>query len=548
MTLKEKIKQSIINFLGINKLVDNPNGDRYTYLQDKDDISKRRLQEYRVWYYGDSDELLNFYTAMGSYGNAENPIYNRNKTQYFWGLSERECEVKRVHSGIPNAIVTTLVNAVGTPMVDCKGKEAEVKKILDNINFKRLLNQKQLPMTMALGWGAFKVIIDRNLCADSPLVEWYNAEDVDFVIKHDKVIGFIFKDYFNYKDKDYVLYETRSIKRNEQNIKSCIEYKLCRLEKNNEITEVPLSTIPELANYTDLEIEGIDMPLAVECSFFYDNMGYGYGKSIFAGKIDMFDELDQDLSQASQTCRVSTPVEYYPVDVLERRADGSPKMPSTYNRQYVQSVAYPNGDGEVQGEIKTTQPQLNFQQYSQKCMDDLSMILTGILSPATMGIDVAKKDNADAQREKEKITLMTRNNIIDEEEKIIKKLLKLCLMLQDYMTNGKISLVDYDVSVKFEEFASPSFDSKVKTLLPLYQAQAISTEMFVDKLYEDSLSDEERQKEVEAIKEMANTDMLGLGDIDNESDESAVGGDLPTEEEESARAITGTEQLRSNNL
>lgn len=532
MTLAERIRKSILNFLGLEKLVDNPNGDRYAYLQDVDNIRKTRLQEYRTWYYGDSDELLNFYTAMETYGNAKNPIYNRNKTQYFWGLSENECGVKRVHSGIPNAIVTTLVNAIGTPLVDCKGKEKEVKTILEKINFKRLLNQKQLPMTLALGWGAFKLIIDKTMCPESPLVEWYNAEDVDFVIKHDKVIGFIFKDYYKYKEKDYILYETRSVKKDETNVKSCIEYKLCRLEKNNEVTECEMSTIPELAEYTNLEINGLDMPLAVECSFFYDNMGYGYGKSIFAGKIDMFDELDQDLSQASQTCRVSTPVEYYPVDVLERKADGSPKLPKVYNRQFVKSVAYPNGDGEVQGEIKTTQPQLNFQQYSQKCFDDLSMILTGILSPATMGIDVAKKDNADAQREKEKITIMTRNNIIDEEEQIIKKLIKLCLMLKDYMGTGKISLVDYDISVKFEEFASPSFDSKVKTLLPLYSAQAISKKLFVEKLYDDSLSKKEQENEIKALTEMGNTDVLGLGDIDNENDESTIREDLSEEEEE----------------
>ena len=84
-------------------------------------------------------------------------------------------------------------------------------------------------------------------------------------------------------------------------------------------------------------------------------------------------------------------------------------------RNNVKKDTAPNGDGITDGTIQTTQPQLNFDQYSNDAQNKLGFILTGLLSQATMGIDIAKKDNADAQREKEKVTIMTRNNIINRE-------------------------------------------------------------------------------------------------------------------------------------
>ena len=45
----------------------------------------------------------------------------------------------------------------------------------------------------------------------------------------------------------------------------------------------------------------------------------GLWKSIFSGKIDLFDDLDQSLSQRSQTSRVSTPVSIFRLMPLRNR-------------------------------------------------------------------------------------------------------------------------------------------------------------------------------------------------------------------------------------
>lgn len=510
MTLTERIRSKILKFLGLDRLSDNPNSDRYTYLGDPELIIKKKVEENKIWYYGDSNELLNFYTAQQTYGNAENPIYNRNKVQYFWGKSSEEMQIKRVHSGVPNAMVTTIVNLVGTGTINSEQYQDDIDKIVKRTGLVNLINQKQMPLTLAIGWGAFKPIIDEEVDSECPLLEWYDGGDVDYVKKHGKIIGLIFKDYYKYKNQDYVLTETRRI----VDKASRIEYNLYKLGKNNEVEEVELSTIPELAKLENYEIAGLNRVLGVPSWYFYDINNENGGRSIFTGKIDLFDDLDQDLSQASQTSRVSTPVEYYPVDLIERGRNGEARLPKIYNRQYVASNSYPNGDGELNGEIKTTQPQLNFNQYTDKCKADLDYILSGILSPATFGLNVARDDSALAQREKEKVSIMTRNNIIDRQQDIIRETIEQLLILKEYMEKGSVTITDYDVTVKFDEYATPSFESVSQNLINLLTSGGITPEMYVDKLYGDSLSEEDRQREIDYITEKQQQDEYDTGEFE----------------------------------
>lgn len=537
MTIFDRIKQRILKFLGIEHLSGNPNSDRFTFINDENTVKRQKLDECRIWYVGDSDELQNYYTNRDLSGNAKEPIYNRNKPNYFWGIAVGELPVKKVHSGIPRAIVDTLSNAIGMPNICCEDKDDIIQKIIEVNGFTGKLTQEARPLTLVEGWGGWKIVFDKDLC-DYPILQYYEGKDVEYVIKNSMIIGMIFKDFYKYKGKDYVLMETRRI----DNSNSIIEFELYRLDKSNEVTKVPLNTIEELAELPEEGycIEGLKKVLAVPSRYFFDLFDKEHGRSIFTGKLDIFDDMDQCLSQASQTDRVSTPVEYYPVDVLERGSQGETKLPSVYNRQFVKSVSFPDGDGKLQGEIKTTQPQLNFDQYIERFKSLIDIAITGVLSPASMGIDIAKKDNADAQREKEKVTIFTRNNVIDAETKQLKDLFALALMMKEYMDTDTISLKEYDISVKYCEFANPTFESMSAILLPMLTSGGISVEMYVDKLYGDSLSDEEKALEIAKIKEKQERDNLELGDFGlNGMDENITIEDSGTEEtrEEPTRSI-----------
>lgn len=525
MNIIEAIRRRVLKFLGLEKLTSSPNSERLTFINNNDNIVSQQLKEYRVWYNGNSEELLNYYTNEDIFGMAREPIYNRNRKNYFWAISSEEGDIKRVHSGVPNAIVSTLVNAIGDAKIT--SNDIVLKDRLDRIkksnDLTHLLNQKQMPLTLVDGWGAFKISFNKEL-SDEPIIQYYDAENVEFIYSFGILIGIIYKDYYKYQNRDYILLETRRIKEGN----SLIEYELFRLEKSEDVTSVPLETIPELGGLQNVMIPNLKKVLGVPCKFLYDPLNPDYGKSIFNGKIDLFDDLDQGLSQCSQTVRVSTPVEYYPVDLLERDPNGRPRMPKVYNRQYVQKDGMPDGDGNSNNAIQTTQPDLNFSAYTENSKNILDYILTGLLSPATMGIDIAKKDNADAQREKEKVTIMTRNNIISREERILKDLMELCLIVQEYLESGTISLKEYDISVTFNEFANPSLENELQILGTAWSAGQISTERYVDILWKDKLSNEDREKEIEYLNNEKNRDNLQIGDFE---DESPVGtSDLPQEE------------------
>jgi hypothetical protein len=452
MTIKEWLNKKVLSFLGMAG-VDPNEGDYTTFINDTDQIMKSKLQEYNVWYTGDSDELLNFYTRENIIEYNYEPYYTRNKRNYFWAISSTEGDIKRTHSGQPRNVVDTLVNIVGTPVAKggvTEEKGNKLEEILRDNNFWKMYKQQQMPMTLVEGWGAYKISWNKDL-TDYPIVTYYNAENVDFVYKNNRLIAIIFKDYFtDKKGKTYLIMETRRLESKNLHI----EYELFEvLGKKDQLKKIELSEVPEFAYLEDikhLEIEGFNQLLAQECVFFENNKGKGYGKSIFAGKIDLFDDLDQCLSQSSVTVRKSTPVEYFNSDFLERdRKTGLPLQPKAYDRKFVMYAGGKTSDGTSMSKdpVTVTQPQLNFMEYSQEAQQVLFQIISGIMSPATLGIDIAKKDNAEAQREKEKITIFTRNTIIEEESEILKKLFSQFLCVQEYLETGKITVKNYDVSV-----------------------------------------------------------------------------------------------------
>lgn len=501
MNVLDWIRERILKFLKIEHLADNPTGDRLNFISDEESIRMQKIKESRLWYIGDDSELLNFYTNEKLYDFNKNPLYNRNKKNYFWSLSVKECDIKRVHDNLAHDIVDTLVNVIGN--FEAKSPDHHVKDAIDRIlkenSFPVMVNQQEMPLTMAEGYGAFKYTLDKSM-SDVPIIEYYGAESVRFIYKRKKLIGVVFVDYYkDDKDRNYVLLETRRV----VDRSSRIEFALYEL-KRNDLKEVPLDTLPDTKDLPKdgFEIPGLNEVLATPTIFFHDAQNPEYGRSIFEGKIGLLDDLDQIRSQASQTVRVSTPVEYYDAESMAFSKNGTPMPPTAFNRQFVAKEPMRDGNGNVRDKsIETTQPNLDFNSYDIAAEAVRNAILSGILSPATMGIDVSRKDNADAQREKEKVTIMTRNNVIARQTEIVRDVLRKCLMLLEFNQSGQITLKDYQIDVTYDEFANPSFENELQLLAGALQARAITPEMYVEKLYHDTISDERKRRELEYIKQ-----------------------------------------------
>lgn len=530
-----------------------------TFINDPNEIRKLALEEYNTWYAGDSSQLLNFYTRADFIDYNYDPIYNRNKRNMFWSQSASEADYKRTHSGQPRNMVDTLSGIVGVPHiigVDTKNKSRLLKILADN-NYDELLEQTARPLTLVEGWGAWKINWNEDV-SDTPILLYYRADSVDFIYRNRRLVAIIYQDYYTTEDdKKYVLFETRRLKRREVVDKSTgiRAKKLCLIiEKelfqyvdasSNHVKKVPLDTLPELEDtLACICIEDCPYFLGAPSIYYYDSTELNPGRSIFKGKIDLFDDLDKALSQASNAMTRSTPIEYIDSQYLQRdERTGQPIQPKLFDRKYISITSVLGGDGVSNHQpVTVTQPQIDFTSYNAAAKEILMQILNGTMSPATIGLEVAKDTAAVAQREKEKVTIFTRNGLIAVEKKTQKSLM-IQLLITDQLMNSskKYNEIErfedeneWGIDVVYDEFADASYDAKLETVLAGYQGGLISDEMAIEYLYSGA-PEEIKERELAKLKErreeeqsLAGRDQ-GAVPSDDELAElgEALGGDNP---------------------
>ena len=551
MTIKDLVIKTVTGILKMVRSDGEPAEERLTFINDAERLLRTRLREYNIWYDGEDDEILNFYTNENTFEYTYEPYFYRNKRTFFWTISSTEGDIKRTHSGIPRSIIDTMINIIDYPVIkagkmpiDNNPTNTKLNKILKKAKVKKKYKNRQLPLSLVEGWGCWKIVWD-TAYSNLPNVVYYRADSVDFVYKNDDIIGVIFKDYYQGpKNKKYLVVEDRHLSLIEGELGLIIKTDVYEVQKDGEhITRVEnyediLPQLKGIVNY--IEFKNCDILFAVPCIIFEETDKTGaYGRSLFKGKISLFDDLDQACSQAANAVRKSTPIEYFDTEYLEKdRRTGLPIQPKAYDRKYTTYKGVKNADGSPTSSnpVQVTQPNLNFKEYSDEAVAIILRIIHGIISPATLGIDLAKKDNAEAQREKEKVTIFTRNAIIDAETDILTDLCTQLLCAEEFIRTGRITYTDYDISVKFSEFADDSFENKLKVLSEAYSGNNISDEMFIEKLYGDTLSEAEKKKELDWLKEnhtepKRNGMMGASGGGMNVPGTPGPGGMMPDEEE-----------------
>ena len=152
-----------------------------------------------------------------------------------------------------------------------------------------------------------------------------------------------------------------------------------------------------------------------------------------------------------------------------------------------------------QNKIDVEQPTIPHDSYLASYVTALDLCLQGIISPSTLGIDVKKLDNAEAQREKEKTTLYTRNAIVGALQKALPELISVTINAYNVLNKKAIEEVKVDVS--FAEYANPSFESQVETLAKARPgAPVMSVEAQVEELYGDTKDEEWKKEEISRLK------------------------------------------------
>lgn len=468
----------------------------------------------RIWYRGDSAELSQLYDQMPG---------TVSERQRFWAArSSAGQELRKIHTGLPALMVNVLTNVTIADMaISLEGGENE--DIWENIakeNRMKKLLEKAVNETLYVGDGAFKISFDADI-SQYPILEFYPGDRVGLDIRRGRIREVIFKTTYSHGFSDYVLEEHYGF-----------GYIRNVLTQNG--SPVDLGSIPETKDMErgwEFGSEDDRYMMAVPVSFFSSPKWPGRGRSVFDSKIDSFDSLDEAWSQWMDALRAGRAHTYIPENLIPRDpTNGAVMTPNPFDNRYIRTSA-DMAEG-AKNEVRTEQPSIPHESYLSTYTTALGLCLQGIISPSTLGIDVKKLDNAEAQREKEKTTLYTRGEIVDALQTDIPELVRAAVMA--YRDFHSMPAVKVSATVEFGDYANPSFEATVETISKARQGGVMSIEASVDELYGDDKDDAWKREEVARLKaeqgvaelsEPAVNTALGDFTVDLEDDDGADDGE-----------------------
>ena len=428
-----------------------------------------------IWFRGDGYELEQLYKSIPDYKYS------------FWGAaSTKGLEIRKIHTGLPKIIVNTLTNVCVDDMQDIKieniGKENTWGEIENENDFKALV-KKAVRKALVTGDGAFKISIDTDV-SQYPILEFYEADRIEVKRERGRVKEIRFKKSFNKQGVSYVLKECYGY--------GYIEYKLYDAYDN----EIGLDKLEKTKDLQPVYFDKSFM-MAEYLSFFASDKYDGRGQSIYDSKRDNFDSLDEAWSQWVDALRANRTKSYIPEDLLPRDpATGSIKYGNPFDNRFI-ATGNPMQENAV-SKIETVNGTIDTNSYLSTYVTALDLCLQGLISPSTLGIDVKKLDNAEAQREKEKTTLYTRQTIIYALQDCLQSLIDKVFKVYALMNGEALDVTEAEVS--FGEYANPSFESQIETVGKAKTQGVMSIESIVEELYGDSKTDDWKAEEVRRIK------------------------------------------------
>ena len=450
-----------------------------------------------IWYRGEANELDELYKQLDDgMGN-----------KHFWASAPTNGnKIRKIHTGLPAMIVDTLasISTNDLELIKVEGRQEEWNDINKEINLKELMNDA-LTSVLIEGDGVFKISVDTDV-SKYPIVEFYEGSRVDYELERGRIVAYVFKTKKIINKKKYILKERYS----KEGIKFTLE--------DEDGKEANIRNFEELNKYQDVE-NANNFMMAVNFKIYNSKKHKNRGKSIFENKIDAFDSYDEVWSQWMLAIRKGQLKEYIPEALLPR----DPKTGEILRKNDfdVSFIATETDMSEgAKNQIQTTQGNIQHDALLTTYITALDQCLQGIISPSTLGIDVKKLDNADAQREKEKTTLYKREEIVTVLSQITKTLVDLIFKVKDTME--KKQLTDVNVDPTFGGYANPSFEAQIETVGKASASNIMSIEAQVDELWGDTRSDEWKKEEVKRIK-------MEKGII--EMDEPAVNEDIILEDE-----------------
>lgn len=252
----------------------------------------------KLWYQGDSATLEQYFKRTAR--------WDLEKAR-FWA-ARAQGSVRKMHSGIVGTVVDRYKDIILSDLdaVDFGRENTLLQELWEDIYEKSRLNDvigEAITGALASGDGAFKLTADE--CSPYPVVEFCDAENVDYVYVHSMLREIKFYTTYKNGSKELRLEETYGY--------GYIKYKLY----DDSGKETPLSQLPETAHLVDIGIEG-NLMLAVPIRIFTSTKYKNRGKALFDGKTDVLDGLDEVISQWMDAIRMGRIKRYIPDSLIPR--------------------------------------------------------------------------------------------------------------------------------------------------------------------------------------------------------------------------------------
>lgn len=394
-----------------------------------------------LWYRGDSSELEQFYRQIQS--------ASTDSLKFWASQSTKGLEIRKIHTGLPALIVDTLTSIVVRDFNSVDFDNQQLESIWNDIdkenNFKDILS-KAITDVLVQGDGAFKISFDSDFTM--PIIEFYPSNGVEFIYNRGRIKEIIFKTPYIYKDAKYTLLEHYDY--------GYVSYELYKSDKL-----VPVDSIPPTRHLQSAKFDS-SLILAVPFMVFKSCKFHGRGQSIIDKKTDCFDSFDEIYSQWIDALRKGRTKTYIPESLIPRNANTGELMQSNaFDNTFI--AIGDNLQENAKNQIQLDQPSIPHDSYLATYVTALDLCLQGVISPSTLGIDTKKLDNAEAQREKEKATLYTRNKIVETIQNIVPKLVQVAI--NSYLLSINKPIQEVKCSINFGDYANPSFESQVETVV-----------------------------------------------------------------------------------
>lgn len=528
---KKSFSDWLLKFTGLDKAVlnymsDVLNNQTLDLADLANDEIRYDINKNYVWYKGNVTDLCNFYKNVPT-PNSFNGYTNTN----FWNFCNRDHRLQKVHIPVASMIssyMSSLIfsqmprySIITSNMDKTKLYEQAITDIFEDNDIENLF-ETGTQLESYSGSIAAKFTIDTNF-SNTPVIQLYPAGEFEIREKYGRIFEIVFKDVYEYDKSTYLLKSRYG--------RGYIKYELYDISNKKKVTQVPLYTIPETSELTDVYIidqqgKPLNCLLAAykvnkKCNSVVPNSQQG--ASDYDGLESVFDEIDLIASLRGTYFRYGSKVKtILTEDQLEKDNEGNVIVKDLVGLDYL--IIKDSNPADTQQIRDTVVPNL-----SQQAYDDAIRSLIGIacdragISRTAFGIETAGRNaSAEALEIRENQSYKTRARKIKLWSKFIEKLMELSLIFaQVIQTNAtkneegdSIFTIEADKGISYVvEFPpyEPESDEERATRIKSIEDTGYITHEDAIKLYYEPILE---PKQIDAkVKELTNTTPMNGDDI-----------------------------------